>query len=188
MEKLIAFLNLGFEHILDPNGIDHLLFIVALTIAQGYKNWKRTAILVTAFTLGHCLSLILSGLQVISLNQELVEFLIPITILITALVNIVLYKKSIAFRVEYSLASLFGLIHGLGFSNYFRAISFKDESIISQLLSFNIGVELGQLAIVFVTIALEWVIVKFFGFKHEYWMKGLSILIAIYALKMIFTS
>jgi hypothetical protein len=185
MEQFLAFINLGIEHILDLNGLDHLLFVVVLTVAQGYKFWKKTVMLITAFTLGHCLSLILSGLEMININQEIVEFLIPITILITALVNLFLSQKTYGFKLEYSLASFFGLIHGLGFSNYFRAISFGDESILSQLLGFNLGVEIAQLIIVAIIIILEIILIKYLKLNRQLWMKSVSASVALWALAMI---
>ena len=145
------YIRLGFDHILDPNGYDHILFVVALCSIYNWKEWKKVVILVTAFTIGHSLTLALSSLRIVNISSALIETLIPITILITCLYNILkVYKgfKNEKVNINYILALFFGLIHGLGFSNFLKPMFNKDESIIGPLLSFNIGVELGQLVIV----------------------------------------
>ncbi len=153
-----AFLQLGFEHISDLQGYDHILFIVALCAVYRPSEWKKVAILVTAFTLGHSLTLALAALDIVRFPGAWIEFLIPVTILGTALFNVIgkstdkaqqgLFNKKIS--INYLFALLFGLIHGMGFSNFFRASALPGEenSLLSQLLAFNIGVELGQLMIV----------------------------------------
>ncbi len=145
-----TYLKLGFDHILDFNGYDHMLFLLALCAVFSLKSWKKVAVLVTAFTLGHCVTLVLSGLKFIEIDADLVEFLIPLTILITAIFNVSLFKKGAYISWHYILAGFFGLIHGLGFSNYFKAMLMEDESLVETLFAFNIGVELGQLVIVMV--------------------------------------
>lgn len=188
MEEFGVFVSLGIDHILDFNGLDHLLFVIVLTVSQGFSNWKKTALLITAFTIGHCFSLILSGLHIINIKQNLVETLIPITILLTALLNILIKEKNDSFKLEYGIASFFGLIHGLGFSNYFKSISFDDSGVIKQLLGFNIGVEIAQLLIVSLVMTVEFVLIKHLNVNDRHWMKIVSILIALWALKMIFTN
>ena len=153
-----AFLQLGFEHISDLQGYDHILFIVALCAVYRPSEWKKVAILVTAFTLGHSLTLALAALDIVRFPGAWIEFLIPVTILGTALFNVIgqstdkaqqgLFHKKIS--INYLFALLFGLIHGMGFSNFFRASALPGEenALLSQLLAFNIGVELGQLMIV----------------------------------------
>lgn len=150
-----TYLQLGFDHILDLNGYDHILFIVALCAVYTAGQWKNILILVTAFTIGHSLTLALSALDIVVFRAEVIEFLIPLTILLTALFNV--YKKdykSHQVNINYALALFFGLIHGLGFSNYFKALLGREESIIAPLLAFNIGVELGQIVIVLITVLL----------------------------------
>ncbi|MDP4710259.1 MAG: HupE/UreJ family protein [Saprospiraceae bacterium] len=153
-----AFLQLGFEHISDLQGYDHILFIVALCAVYKLSEWKKVAILVTAFTLGHSLTLALAALDIVRFPGAWIEFLIPVTILGTALFNVAgkqheaaakgIFNKKI--RINYLFALIFGLVHGMGFSNFFRASALPGEenSLLSQLLAFNIGVELGQLMIV----------------------------------------
>lgn len=146
-----TYFQLGFQHIADLAGYDHILFLVALCAIYTLQSWKKVIILVTAFTIGHSLTLALAALDIFRLPQDWVEFLIPLTILITALFNVLSsshHKLSVGFH--YSLALFFGLIHGLGFSNFFRAILMPDEQhqLVQQLLAFNLGVEVGQLLIV----------------------------------------
>ncbi len=178
-----AYLELGFDHILDPNGYDHILFVVALSGVYLLRDWKKVLILVTAFTLGHSLTLALSALDVVSINAELVEFLIPVTIILTCLYNILFYtsyrEKNV--NLNYYLAAGFGLIHGLGFSNYFKAILGKEESIVMPLLAFNIGVELGQVIIVMISLLLGQLLVGVFGLKQRTWILIVSATIALWA-------
>lgn len=170
-----AYLKLGFEHILDPQGYDHILFVLALAILYRPKQWRKVIVLVTAFTLGHSLTLALSALDLVKVNAQLVETLIPITIVLTALYNIFVHKDSSKkLQANYGLAAGFGLIHGLGFSNYFKAILGKEESVFMPLLSFNIGVELGQIIIVALTLLFTHFVVTFLKWEHKKWMVGVS--------------
>jgi hypothetical protein len=146
METFRFFLNQGLEHITDLAGYDHILFIIALCAIYTWQQWKSLALLVTAFTVGHSLSLALATLDWVRVPSELVEFLIPVSIMATALNNLrprVLH----AGLSNYPLVIFFGLIHGLGFSNYLRFLLQKEESLASPLLGFNLGLELGQLLI-----------------------------------------
>lgn len=153
-----TYLQLGFEHISDVNGYDHILFIVALCAIYRLQEWRKVAILVTAFTIGHSVTLALAALNIIPINGELIEFLIPVTIFITAIYNVVVHRfpqnkveKTFDRRVNfnYLFALIFGLIHGMGFSNFFRSlVGDQDNQFIQQLFAFNVGVELGQLTIV----------------------------------------
>ena len=153
-----TFLELGFSHITDLNGYDHILFIVALCAIYTFAEWRKVAILVTAFTIGHSITLALAALDVVSVSTKWVEFLIPVTILLTAIYNVVFHKQDSSsiqrktfdrsINGNYVFALLFGLIHGLGFSNYLRSILMPGEGLVWQLFAFNIGVELGQLTIV----------------------------------------
>ena len=152
-----TYLQLGFYHISDLKGYDHILFIVALCAIYQLKEWRKVAILVTAFTIGHSVTLALAALDIIHAPAKWIEFLIPITIFLTALYNVVYHKFDgieqtfeRKFNVNYVFAMLFGLIHGLGFSNFLRSMIMPGEEsrLVTQLLAFNIGVELGQLLIV----------------------------------------
>lgn len=175
---ILDFLKVGLEHILDPQGIDHILFIATLCSLYFLDNWKRLLVLVTAFTVGHCITLALSSVRWINVSPDLVEFCIPLTIIITALYNIyvVLSKKGdqISTRWHYLFTLMFGLIHGLGFSNFFRAMFDESESILIPLLGFNIGLEIGQLAVVAAISILGYLLVRVGPLAEKYWVIGVA--------------
>jgi hydrogenase/urease accessory protein HupE len=150
MQDFWLYFELGREHIADLKGYDHILFVTALCLRYEIQDWKKILILVTAFTIGHSITLALSVLNFINVSTKWIEFLIPVTIVITALVNVFQKNTQQKGRVSviYFLALFFGLIHGLGFSNYLKSLLGKETNIISQLLAFNIGLEVGQLLIV----------------------------------------
>lgn len=182
---LDIYTKLGFEHILDPNGYDHILFVVALCAVYVIKDWKKVLILVTAFTIGHSLTLALSSLRIVTISSSLVETLIPITIVLTCIYNIVKGKiEKEKANINYGLALGFGFIHGLGFSNFFKALLGQEESIIGPLFYFNVGVELGQIIIVLLTLLLSYIIVDVFKLKQKYYNYTVSGVILIWALKM----
>lgn len=165
------YLHLGFEHINDIKAYDHILFIVALCAVFSLSEWRKILILVTAFTIGHSVTLALSALNIVSISSDLVETLIPITIIFTALFNVIRTKEQNKQKLlfNYFLALFFGLIHGLGFSNYFRALLGEAESIVQPLLAFNIGVELGQLIIVLVILVVNYVVLNVFKAQQREW-------------------
>lgn len=166
--EFLVYLRLGFEHIADMRGYDHILFIVALTAMYPPREWLRVVVLVTAFTVGHTVTLALATLELVRISTVLVELLIPITIMAAAALNVaeVEWRRRrapdteaaagdvVAFEprggrlAKYGLALGFGLIHGLGFSNFLRAALGAESSIVVPLLGFNIGLEVGQIAIV----------------------------------------
>jgi hypothetical protein len=163
------YLELGIEHIADLQGYDHILFVAMLCAAYTFKEWKKVLILITAFTIGHSLTLALATLNLIRVPTVWVEFLIPVTIFITAVGNMVTGKPGKATaRIKYTMALCFGLIHGLGFSNYLRSLLGKHDSILMPLLAFNIGVELGQILIVLCILILT-ALLLFFKLKHREW-------------------
>ncbi len=170
-----TYLELGFDHILDLNGYDHILFIIALCAVYHYRQWKNILILVTAFTLGHSVTLALSALNIVVFKAEIIEFLIPLTILLTAIFNV--SKRQVGeekVMFNYGLALFFGFIHGLGFSNYFKALLGKEESILGPLLAFNVGVELGQIIIVLLTMAIGYVFMTVLRTKQRDWTLFIS--------------
>lgn len=173
-----TYLGLGFAHIADLKGYDHILFIVALCAIYRLRQWRKVALLVTAFTVGHSLTLALAALEIIPINAAWVEFLIPLTIMATALYNVLVHREesrlgtlSRQLEFNYLLALVFGLIHGMGFSNFFRSMLLPGEEgqLITQLLAFNIGVELGQLAIVAGVLCLSYAMLKGFNTKQREW-------------------
>lgn len=182
---LDVYTRLGFEHILDPKGYDHILFVVALCAIYLLKDWKKVLILVTAFTIGHSLTLAMSSLKWITISASLVETLIPVTIVLTCLYNI--FRNSLNDEknaINYGIALGFGFIHGLGFSNFFKAMAEDEESILEPLFYFNVGVELGQIIIVLMTLLLSYLVVNVFSFKQKYYNYTISIIILVWAIKM----
>ena len=160
MQDFPLYFQLGWQHILDWQGYDHILFVIALCGTYTFTDWKKVLILVTAFTLGHSLTLALSIFKVISVNTPLIEFLIPVTILITAISNIWSKRqKPKGQRFKYTIALFFGLIHGLGFSNYLRSLLGKSSSITTELFAFNLGLEFGQLIIVAGVLILSFILI-----------------------------
>ncbi len=153
MDSLFTtYLQLGFEHISDPKAYDHIVFLVALCAIYRPQEWKRVLLLVTAFTIGHSLTLLLAVLDIIRFPGSVIELLIPITILATAFYNVSqpAERGPQAMRWNYAFALFFGFIHGMGFSNYLRALLMPGEEgqLWLQLLAFNLGIELGQIMIV----------------------------------------
>jgi uncharacterized membrane protein YfcA len=181
-----TYLELGFEHILDLQGYDHIVFLIALCAAYRFDDWKNILILVTAFTIGHSITLALSSLSVITVNADLIEILIPITILITAILNLVTKpdpeKK---WRPNYFLALFFGFIHGMGFSNFFKALLGREAEIIGPLFAFNVGVELGQLCIVAFIMFLNFLVVKLGKVEQRHWNIVVSIIALLLSVYMI---
>jgi uncharacterized membrane protein YfcA len=167
-----SYFQIGLEHILDTKGYDHILFIIALCAVYTASDWKKIIILVTAFTIGHSITLALSALHVIEIKEDLVEFLIPLTILATAISN--LFKKDRngfnkpKVELNYFLALFFGLIHGLGFSTLLKALLGQQSQITQPLLAFNLGLEVGQLAVVGLFMVLT-TLVLWFGVSRRDW-------------------
>ncbi len=181
MSEFAFYFDLGFDHILDRRAYDHMAFIIALAALYQLSDWKRVLILVTAFTIGHSITLALATLKVILVNAELVEFLIPATIFITAISNLFANERAIQSRrlnVNYILAGIFGLVHGLGFSYYLQAILGKDESIIGQLFAFNVGLEAGQIIIVGIFLVMSFLAVSIFGVQRRDWKMIVSSVVA----------
>jgi hypothetical protein len=185
MSEFELYFGLGRDHILDSNGYDHILFVIALCILYSIKEWRRVLVLVTAFTLGHSITLALATLEIIHVNTALIEFLIPVTILITAVSNIVRQEErgsAKSLQLNYVYAAFFGLIHGMGFSNYLRSILGRDETIFTQLFAFNVGLEFGQIVIVVIFLVAGFLLVDLFGVNRRDWKLVISSAIAGIAL------
>jgi len=150
MTSFELYFKLGLQHILDLQGFDHILFILSLCAVFVARDWLKILLLVTAFTLGHSLTLALATFEVIQIRSEVIEFLIPVTIAFTALATLIKPKPNSGkgIQLNYLLALFFGLIHGMGFSNYLRSLLGKEASIWQPLLAFNVGLEIGQIVIV----------------------------------------
>lgn len=175
--EFLVYLRLGFEHISDIRGYDHILFIAALTAVYRLKEWRHLLWLVTAFTVGHSVTLALATLDIIRFNQDLIEFLIPVTIFITSVINIAERRQQSSWQVErlkYTIALGFGLIHGMGFSNFLRAVLGEEDSLFIPLLSFNLGLEVGQIFIVFFVLLLAFTLVRLAKMDQRAWVLVLS--------------
>ncbi len=185
LQDFSFYFNLGWSHIVSLDALDHQLFILALITVYTSKNIKQVLILVTSFTIGHSLTLLLSVLDVFRFSSKWVEFLIPCTIFITALSN--LFKKSSStnsINTNYYLALLFGLIHGMGFANSVRMMLAKDQNIGWGLFGFNIGLEVGQIFFVTIILATTWLCLSFFKVKKRDWVIFLSAAVFSLALQM----
>ena len=182
MSEFQLYFVLGKDHILDyANGYDHILFVLALCAVYIIREWKQILILITAFTIGHSITLALSTLNIISVNSTLVEFLIPLTIFITSVSNLFKKEQSLnqgPVQVNYFLALFFGLIHGMGFSNYLKALLGKDQSILTQLFAFNVGLEFGQIIIVGIFLGVSFIAVDIAKANKRDWRIILSSAIA----------
>lgn len=175
MQDIGFYFKLGWEHIISKDALDHQLFIAALVAIYLMKDWKQVLILVTAFTIGHSLTLALSVFDLIRFNSKWVEFLIPLTIVITAMSNLFQKKftaKSI--RINYFLALFFGLIHGMGFANSIRFMLAADQSIGWSLLGFNIGLEVGQIVVVAILLILAAIFTGLLKVNRREWVIFLS--------------
>lgn len=188
MNEFYMYLKLGLEHILDLQGYDHILFILALCAIYVVNDWKKILILVTAFTVGHSVTLALATFKIIRINPELIEMLISATILATALSNIFRSRstrRASYLNNNYLLALFFGFIHGMGFSNYLRALMGKDGSVLKQLFAFNIGLEVGQVIIVGIFILISFILITVLGVRQRDWNLVISSAIAGVALLLL---
>ena len=172
MSLFELYFKLGLQHIADLKGYDHILFILTLCAVYSLKEWKRVLILVTAFTIGHSLTLALATLDLVRVDGDLIEFLIPLTIFVTALANVLTRTQKVTSTLhylKYSAALFFGLIHGLGFSNYLRSLLGSEKGLVLPLFSFNVGIEAGQILIVAVIMLLTKVVVDFLHYSRREW-------------------
>ncbi len=185
MQDFLFYLQLGWEHIISKDALDHQLFILALIAIFSFRDWKKVLILVTAFTIGHSLTLVLSALDVFRFPSDWVEFLIPCTIVFTALDNIIFSKnEKKLIQLNYYLALLFGLIHGMGFANSVRMMLASEQDITLPLFGFNVGLELGQIAVVAIALFIHYIFSEFLKLSNKIWIYIISVPIFIFALKM----
>ena len=181
----------GINHVLDINAYDHVLFLIVLTVPYVFKDWKRVLLLVSMFTLGHTLSLVLAAYNVVSVNAAVVEFLIPITILIAALFNVFTagkgaQKEKVGILFLTTLA--FGLIHGLGFAREFQMLLGDTDNKLVLLLEFALGIELSQVIIVFVVLFLSYIVQTIFRFTRRDWIMVISAIVVGLVIPMILNS
>ncbi len=186
MNDFTLWFTTGIEHITDLNGVDHILFVTLLVIAFPLNNWKKLLILITGFTIGHSIALALSVTNCIRVEQKIIEFLIVLTILITAIYNSINYKKTQTKKPWplFFFITLFGGIHGLGFSYLLRSMIGREQSVALPLLYFNIGIEVGQLIIVAIVLVFSLLLTSYIKFPFYYNKLTISCIITIIALKM----
>jgi len=192
MSDFWIYLEIGFKHVLDFKAYDHVLFLIALTVPYTFKEWKRVLILITIFTVGHTLALLLSVLGIVMIKVNIVEFLIPITILTTALYNLFTSgksSKSSSINTIGFITLFFGVIHGLGFSNYFKDIlSGNPVDKLLPLLEFALGIEFAQITTVLAVLILSYIVQTFFRFSKRDWTLVMSAFIIGVVLPMIIES
>lgn len=192
MSEFWIYFEIGLRHVLDLSAYDHVLFLIALTVPYTFKDWKRLLILVSIFTIGHTVALLLSVFGVIIIKGNLVEFLIPITILIVAFFNLFTAGKSSkneSISVVVFITLFFGIIHGLGFASYFKSLlGGSPQSKLLPLSEFALGIEFAQIAVVFVVLILSYVIQTLFRFSKRDWTLVMSSFIIGVVLPMIVES
>jgi len=188
MQNLWFYIKLGLNHVLDFSAYDHILFLAALALPFTFKNWKKVVVLATVFTIAHCLSLALSSYDVLVMNVELIEFLIPLTIIITAIFNF-FYMNTRAEDKSLLLHKLattfFGLIHGFGFSNYFRMLVAEEDDKLFPLLGFATGIEISQMLIVISVLMLAYIVLSLLKIKQIHFVVISSILIILVTIPML---
>ncbi len=185
MTDFLFYFSLGWEHIMSLDALDHILFVLVLTAVYLLQDWKKVLVLVTAFTIGHSITLVLSTLSLISVSTKLVEFLIPCTIVFTAVSN--LFQKNFSHkttRFNYFLALFFGLIHDLGFANTLRFVLAQDQSMGRALFGFNVGLEAGQLIIVSLILFLAYLFVNRLKVPRRDWVLAISAAVFSLSLQM----
>lgn len=186
MSDVAFYFNTGWHHIISWDALDHILFIIALAAIYLAQDWRQVLVLITAFTIGHSFTLALSVNDVIRFNEKWVEFLIPCTILATALFNFFIKTYHLrSLRVNYFLALFFGLIHGMGFANAIRFMLAKNQAIAWPLLGFNVGLEAGQIAVVIIILLMSYLLVNKLKIPRKWWVWTLSIIAIIISVNML---
>lgn len=180
MSQFWLYFRLGLEHVLDWNAYDHILFLIVLVAAYSFHTWKRVLWLVTIFTLGHTISLFLSVYEIVIVDSTWVEFLIPLTILITAVFNMINARKKESknnISILYLTTAFFGIIHGLGFSTYFKMIASGTDSVFLPLLEFALGIETAQIIVVLCVMIVGFILQNMLRVKRRDWILVISALV-----------
>lgn len=186
MQDFLFYLKLGWEHIISLDALDHQLFVLVLVAVFWLKDWKKILWLVTAFTIGHSITLAMSVLDLLRVPGAWVEFLIPVTIFITATDNILMRNRpKNLMQMNYYLALFFGLIHGMGFANTARVMMSEEQNIFWPLLGFNIGLELGQIVVVAIILAVLFILVDLFKVSRKDWVMFVSSAVFALSLQML---
>ncbi len=189
MEDFKLYFGIGTQHILTWEAMDHILFVGALCLRYLIKDWKKVVVLVTAFTIGHSITLALSALGLVHFATRWIEFLIPITIVATAINNLLQRQGQVEHPSKlpliYFFALFFGLIHGLAFANSLLSLIGSDGLLI-PLLAFNLGIEAAQLLVVAIILAISFIFVQLIKIRRVWWVRGISALVLLASLKMAF--
>lgn len=177
MQSFLFYFPLGWEHIISWDALDHQLFIMALVAIYAWQDWKKVLILVTAFTIGHSITLALSVLEIFSLSSQWIEFLIPLTIVLTATGNL-LQQNNVrdTLQLNYWLALFFGFIHGMGFANTIRFMLAEEQQLGWGLFGFNLGLEAGQLIFVALLLLLSYLVLTLLKLEQKKWTLSLSLI------------
>jgi len=187
MGEFNIYFGLGTHHILNLDAKDHLLFVAALCLRYQLRDWRKVAVLVTAFTIGHSITLALTATGAVHINKRWIEFLIPITIVITAVNNLLQRREQIEhpsrLPLIYFFALFFGLIHGMAFGNDLRSLMTREEVIV-PLLAFNLGIEAAQLLVVLLFLSISFIFVQLLRAPKIWWMRLISLLILAWSLQM----
>ncbi|AZQ59555.1 HupE/UreJ family protein [Maribacter sp. MJ134] len=189
MQDFWFYIKLGLDHVLDFSAYDHILFLSALAIPFTFKHWKKVLLLATVFTVAHCFSLMLSVYEVVVMDVSLIEFLIPVTIFLTAVFNVIYLKtvqnhRNIALHVV--ATTFFGLIHGFGFSNYFKMLISGAEEKLVPLLGFATGIEISQVIIVLLMLALAFVVQSVLNVKYHLFVWIASIIVLLITIPLLY--
>lgn len=177
---------MGLYHVLDIQAYDHILFLIVLAVVFSLVEWKKALILITLFTIGHSVTLALAAYGVVNFDINLIEFLIPVTIFITGFFNVISAGKTNRKNIlNFSFALIFGLIHGLGFSNYFRMMIGKSEDKLMPLLEFALGIEAAQIIIVFAILILGAILQNFIKVTKRDWILVTSAIVIGFSIQMI---
>ncbi|MFT6699969.1 MAG: hypothetical protein ACJAVD_001478 [Porticoccaceae bacterium] len=188
MDDFTLYFKMGLHHVLDFSAYDHILFLIVLAVVFNFNQWKKVLWLVTLFTLGHSITLALSAFEIVRIQVDIIEFLIPLTIFITGLVNIITINKTPKENENINLlfALFFGLIHGLGFSNYFKMMVGREEDKLFPLVEFALGIEAAQIIIVLGVLSIGALILSIKKIKREYWILINSSIVILISIKMMF--
>ncbi|PCJ92850.1 MAG: HupE / UreJ protein [Flavobacteriaceae bacterium] len=188
MQEFWFYIKLGINHVLDFGAYDHILFLAALAIPFTFKNWKKVVLLATVFTVFHCMSLALSVYEIVAMNASWIEFLIPVTILLTALFNVLNIRKNVHHNtivLQLLVTSFFGLIHGFGFSNYFKMLMAGEEYKVNPLLGFASGIEISQVLIIGCVLVFAYQTQSIFKVKQPLFILICSVLIILITIPML---
>lgn len=186
MNDFQLYFNLGLRHVLDLSAYDHILFLIVLAVVFSFNQWKKALWLITFFTIGHTLTLALAAYGVLKVRMDVIEFLIPVTIFITAALNVIRANKASTGKESLNLffALFFGLVHGLGFSNYFRSMIGKEEDKLFPLLEFALGIEAAQIIIVFGILIIGSLLHNVFKVSKRDWVLVTSAIVICFVVPM----